>query len=168
MKKTISSLVITALLLLPSAAFAETTQNIDTNSLGYGKSADNAVFDTEKAPFKEFSPSAVSGEGITLSAVAPFYTAVSDFHGDTGDSISNAWTDSSQSKRMNIDHIGARSVVYLNKGYVGTNSNHRYNENQAYSYVTVPNAFFNDGEVYGYHAFEQSGFTSWYPETYGT
>lgn len=173
MKKIISGALIALMLSASSFAFADTdinNQAIDINSLGYGQSTENAVFDTEKIPYKEFSPTTTeNSDSISaLASTAPHWTAHSDVSTlGVGSSYSESWTDSSKSKRKNIDHLGARSVVYLNQGYVGTDSDHKYNDSQARSVIDSKSGIAGDVEVYGYHAFDHTGYTSWFPDTYG-
>lgn len=171
MKKrmTIATLALTGILGLSFAVSAQSMEEKDPYSLAPANITANDVIDTSKASVKEFSPSPTNEmKGITASAVAPYYAARSSFSGGDAISVSEAYTDPSKSRRLNIDHIGVRTVAYLNKGFVGEKSTHNYNENQAAAGVlNIPNALFSDGETYGYHVFEQRGYTTWYPESYG-
>ncbi|GGJ16112.1 hypothetical protein [Paenibacillus hunanensis] len=169
-KYTFATLAMSAVLGLSFAINANGEESKDPYSFAPDQLSATDIVDTSKAAEKEFSPSPINsqGQGIASAAAAPYYVARSDFSGSTAESISESFTDSTKSKRKNIDHIGARTVAYLNKGFVGERSSHQYNENQAAAIVSnIPNTIFGDGETYGHHVFEHAGYTTWYPESYG-
>lgn len=129
-----------------------------------------SVVDTRKLPEKEFAPKLISNDTniSTLAASAPYWTAKSTFGGSAGTTTSDSYGSPDKSTRYNIDHIYAKARVYVNQVFKAENSDDQYNTSKAGITVYAQTSFWDDGETFGLHKFEHSGYQSWYPDSYGT
>ena len=136
------------------------------------------VYDIRKIPEKSFSPKAIkidpSGE-VTINASQGgsgywwYAISVWDKTSQRATSASLSFTDSTKSTKKTIDYIAADTRLYRDGGLVGSGSDSHTNSSQAGARFDYDEfAGFSDYEVYGNHTFEQSGYQSWYAETYDT
>lgn len=157
-----STLIGTSLLLsFPS-------ENVQAKSIK-AEQIPSSVVDTQRLPEKEFTPKLIANNNIsTLSASAPYWTAKSTFSGSTGATTSDSYGSSDKSTRYSIDHIYAKARVYVNGVFKSEDYDDQYNTSRAGASVYAQTNFWDDGETFGLHKFEESGYQSWYPDTYGT
>lgn len=163
MKKVFSLALALAMMGSSSVVFAETNKADNT--------LPKAVYDTEKVPSKDFTPYMIDGAKSDLKA-APYWSAKSTWYfGDkAGKVTSDSYTDSSKNSKKAIDRIMAKSKVYFQGALDGSNTDDGRNSSHAgtVAYCSSKVHIVGNHEVYGNHAFEESGYVSWYPETFDT
>lgn len=158
MKKAILGISLASALLLPTGAFAESQQVVKSE-----------VYDKEKVPNKEFTPKSLNPNEKNSLAAVPYWSANSGQYALGGTwSTSDSYTSSSKSAKKAINRIYAKTKHYVDGGLRGSKSDNQYSASHAGADVNKGNWIVGDDEVYGEHAFEHSGYQSWYPETYGS
>lgn len=155
--------ILTTFCFIPTNAYA-----VIQNDEGIKKE----VFDTAKLPNKVFQPSSVDGSvnpSFVLPALDYYWVAESSvgFWGGTTTS-SDSYTDSSCSIKKPITHIYAKSKRYIDGALDTSKTDDQYTSSHASAVCDGNGIHFTDIEAYGSHKFEQTGYQSWYPETYDT
>ncbi|EJV57214.1 hypothetical protein BWGOE4_56770 [Bacillus mycoides] len=158
MKKIIASLSAAAFLILPFNGLVQAEE----------KKVESTVHDKAKVSSKSFSPASLNPNANTLAA-APYYAAKSTFsYSNGGISTSDSYTSSSRSSKKSIDYIYAKAKIYVNGIFKTSSSEGNYNSSHAGAQGFAGETWFEDGETYGNHKFQHSGYQTWEPDTYGT
>lgn len=156
MKKLMASLSVATFFILPINGIVHAEEN----------NLNSTVYDKEKIPSKEFAPQSLNPN---VRAAAPYYSAKSTFtFSNGGISSSDSYTSSGKTSKKQIDYIYAKARVYVDGIYKSTKGEGNYNSSHAGVQVLVGETWLADGETYGNHKFQHSGFQTWEPETYGT
>lgn len=143
----------------------------------------SSVTDLEKKPIKSFTPqkietntpqkNEITSNTITPLSITGYWNSICNFDETWpgqhyASAISESYTDSTKSTRWPIDRIYAKVRVI---NYSGTLIGSAENE-QKYSSVasttSVPDSLVTDDHAISNHAFEMSGYQSWYPENYNS
>lgn len=170
MKKKVLTAIYSALI-GTSLLLAFQTENVQAQNMDKEKTP-TAVVDTRKLPEKNFKPQRISNESqsSTLAATSsgPYWSAKSIFSGTYGTTSSDSYGDSTKTTRYSIDHIYAKARIYVGQTFRAENYDDQYSTSRAGITVGTQVSFWEDGENFGLHKFEHSGYQSWYPESYGT
>lgn len=133
----------------------------------------NAVYDTRKLPQKSYSPKQVRNvKGLsilnsTINYSSLFWSATAGYASQVGaTAYSDSYTSSNKSTRAPIDHIYAKVTAYVSGSFQGSKTDNEWDTSRAGACVGVLKSFWQNEETYGNHTFEESGFESWYPDTY--
>lgn len=133
------------------------------------EAVEKIVYDNTKAKFKVFVPSLITA-GPSPRVSTPFrWEANSEWYGGAHMGIGSS--DSLEdvgSGRYPIDRIYAKTRVYFGNGLTGSQTDDNTNSSKAGCTVfcSLDRLHIGDHEVYTSHKFEESGYTSWYPETF--
>lgn len=169
-KKFILSSLILTLTIAGSSSIASAKTTTQINSYT------PQVYDTEKIPSKEFTPyrvdSSTNSQSIEPYATVMHWVAKSSWYAtDAGaHTISDSYKDDSKTTKVAIDRIMAKARLYFNNTLDSSaiDDNQYSSHSGAYTRCTSYMHIIGDHEVYGSHAFEKAGYSSWYPETYDT